>query len=426
MEKSINEKRVFVRVKTTLPIRISGLQSSESIHGETINLSQNGACVLIDHNLPDATPFTLSIDLPPCYTSDPDKAEGINMLARVIWRRAYAKGRKNIYGLKITNIRDSYLLILMETVKSEATRSLLVIPPEYYPKFKFIRVPHACNMYAIDLTIGCEHDCLYCHFSKLNQEEWQKKYPNLTTFPIPIDISPMYKMTEFPKSVVYLSPSSDPFAPKARNLTHEMLDYLLPKGIIFTISTKEMIPDQTLRLLKKFNSLIEGLAIGITTLDEKRNKLIEPSCPTAKQRLDNISKLLEIGCRTCVRLDPVFPGIDDTNIALKSTIKAISKTGIKDITGTYLFTYGKFLKHMKQEPILKKSLRLLTEKSYIVGGVALSIPLEMKRIMYKKMDDICKSYGIRFNTCGCKEIRLRDTGYSLVCRNMDYYKKDIG
>jgi len=64
----------------------------------------------------------------------------------------------------------------------------------------------------------------------------------------------------------------------------------------------------------------------------------------------------------------------------------------------------------------------LNEKCYIAGGVALSIPLEMKKVMYRKMNEICKSYGIIFNTCGCKEVRLKDTGFSLICRNPDFVK----
>ena len=48
-----------------------------------------------------------------------------------------------------------------------------------------------------------------------------------------------------------------------------------------------------------------------------------------------------------------------------------------------------------------------------MGGRALSVNLAKKRKMYRKIQDICQSYGIVFHTCGCKETRLQDEGFSL-------------
>ncbi len=422
-------RRKSQRVSSIFPVEIeikdSLTRSLLALPGEAINLSEEGLCLLLESSLPDSPSFKLRIDLPPCYSPNPIDAQGVEVEVSVVWKKTFARGRQFRYGISFSECEANRpsLSILKGILSDEAEKlfnpsSVLTERPE----ISFVRIAHSCNMYAVDLTIGCEHGCLYCHFSRLNEEESRKKYPFIKDFPVPVDMGPMYKQDISPLSPIYLSPSSDPFAPKARDLTHELLEYLLPKGLVFNISTKDIIPDKTIKLLKRYSSSIEGLVLGVTSLDEKRNKLLEPDCPSAEERLSSVSRLLKIGCRTGVRMDPIFPLIDDTDGALNSTIKAIAKIGMKDITGTYVFSFGRFLKRLKKEPFLQKSMELLNEKCYIAGGVALSIPLEMKKRMYRKMNEICKSYGIIFNTCGCKEVRLKDTGFSLICRNPDFVK----
>ncbi|MDD5730073.1 MAG: hypothetical protein PHN57_02980, partial [Candidatus Omnitrophica bacterium] len=199
---------------------------------------------------------------------------------------------------------------------------------------------------------------------------------------------------------------------------------MLPKGVIFTTSTKQIIPDKTIKLMKKYHHLIEGIAITVANLDNERNELIEPGCPTAGERLEHMRRLKDIGCFTAGRMDPLFPLIDDTEDNLQSTIKEIAAAGAGHITGTYLFTFGRQLKELRKIPRLKDSLKLIKEKTYPIGGAAFSVSLEQKKKTYGKMNQICRSYGIKFNTCGCKDIVLRDTGYSLICRNIDYYNKE--
>ena len=423
-KKAPPDKRKSQRVSSIFPVEIE-IKDSPALLGEAINLSEEGLCLLLESSLPDSPSFKLRIDLPPCYSPNPIDAHGVEVEINVVWKKTFARGRQFRYGISFSECEANRpsLSILKGILSDEAEK--LFKPSAVLaerPEISFVRIAHSCNMYAVDLTIGCEHGCLYCHFSRLNEEESRKKYPFIKDFPIPVDMGPMYKQDISPLSPIYLSPSSDPFTPKARDLTHELLEYLLPKGIVFNISTKDVIPDKTIKLLKKYSSSIEGLVVGVTSLDEKRNELLEPDCPSAEERLSSVPRLLKIGCRTGVRMDPIFPLIDDTDEALNSTIKAIAKTGMKDITGTYVFSFGRFLKRLKKEPFLQKSLQLLNEKCYIAGGVALSIPLEMKKKMYEKMNAICKSYGIIFNTCGCKEVRLRDTGFPLICRNPDFVK----
>jgi len=419
------EKRKFIRVGLKLPAdaeltdqenpakRLTGI--------EITNISEDGAKIVSSRPL--AAQLKIYIYLPPCYSGDPNKSKGIEVQAKQIWSSTTARKDKFFYGLYFMHIDEKDKILLRGIIKYEvekSTRTGFFVPK---PKLEIRREPHSCNMYAVDLTVGCENGCRYCHFSCLRQEEWKKKYPDCKSFPIPVDISPLYEITKLPESVVYLSPSSDAFAPAAKELTHELLEYMLPKGVIFTISTKCIIPDKTIDLFKKYPKQIEGIAVGLANMDNERNKALEPHCPPAQERLENIRRLKAIGCSIGARMDPMFPIIDDNDENLNKTIKALAEAGIEHLSGTYFFSFGRFLKELRAIPMLKESLKLIKEKSYPIGGVALSAPIDYKKTIYEKMNEICKKYGVKFSTCGCKQVGLREQGYSLICRNLDYYAK---
>lgn len=413
------EKRGFVRSITTFPVelKIKDLSSTHTLklNGKTIDISEGGIKI-VSHGLL-SLPATIYINLPPCYSDDPTKAKGIEADIKLIWSRPMTTKGKFIYGFCFLDIDERNKNILRKIIKYEIEKSTKNIFSTTKPAVDIHREPHSCNMYAVDLTIGCESGCKYCYFSKLQQNKWQKKYPLCEDFPIPVDLSPIYEMKKIPDGVVYLSPSSDPFGAYAKELTHELLAFFLPRGVKFAISTKNIIPEKTTQLLKQYLSQVE-VEIGITNLSRERNDTLEKGCPTTEERLEHLFYLVTQKFNPGVRMDPLFPVIDDNITSLEATIKAISKTGTRYITTAYLFTFGRTLRQLRKESFLKDSLEHLTEKCYVAGGKSFSVTLERKKQTFEIMDRICKVYGIKFSVCGCKDVRLRDTGYPLVCRRI--------
>ncbi|MDD5731064.1 MAG: PilZ domain-containing protein, partial [Candidatus Omnitrophica bacterium] len=220
------ERRGAQRCEITFPVEVKtrdlsqGADSLRTI-GNTVNVSASGLSLITCEALGPLT--DIYINLPPCYSEDPKKAKGIDAKAKQVWSRPIPSKGKFQYGLKFVNIEKRNSAILKDIINYELEKSSQKVFLTTRPEIDIHREPHSCNMYAIDLTIGCESGCRYCHFSKFQEKEWSKKYPLCKDFPIPVDISSIYKMKEFPVTVVYLSPSSDAFAPKAKDLTHELL-----------------------------------------------------------------------------------------------------------------------------------------------------------------------------------------------------------
>lgn len=401
------EKRVALRRTVSLPLtyRYNGLP----YRAYSRDISCRGMFVITDKYVGIGETIFIDFSIPK-FTSP------LRVTGRVVRTNKFSY-RDNIclptgLGVQFENISQDYIKAIHDYVSDQKT------PPR--PELKIYFEPRFCYLYSIDLSIGCKNECIYCHFSELNKETYIHKY---NAYPVPVDITPLYTIKDFPPTI-FLSPSSDPFIPGNRDLTHEVLSYLLPKGIVFIILTKEIIPDSTLDLIKKYNTQFEGIAIGLTNLNRNRNRVIEPNCPSAEERLECLKNLLKTGVRNIrLRMDPIFPVIDDNDDNFRSMVKAASDIGVKSITGTYIFSFGKFLKRLKEEPILKESIKFITEKCPMQGGHAFTVPLKIKEQKYMRLYEICRLHDIKLNTCGCKENRLKDMGFSLTCRNPDFYKE---
>jgi DNA repair photolyase len=275
--------------------------------------------------------------------------------------------------------------------------------------------PRFCSNHVVDLTAGCSFGCLYCPFAAIGARV------RGVSRPTPMDMSALESLSA-PASV-FLSPASDAFAPQAVENTHALLSYLLPRGTTVGIVTKGIIPERTLALLADYRSQIEGVCVGVTSLDDARNRILEPGCPPAYERLANIDRLAARGLPIALRLDPLFPILDDSPAALVTLVREAAGRGAYAITATYVFAWGRYLRRLQREPILAESCRLLTERAPMEGGTAFSVPLGRKLETYGLLADMAGQQGLWFNTCGCKDLRVRESGRVFAsCRNVLFLK----
>jgi hypothetical protein len=267
-----------------------------------------------------------------------------------------------------------------------------------------------CANHVVDLTAGCSFGCLYCPFAVIGARRRGASRPT------PMDLAALRDLP--PPPSVFLSPASDPFAPQAVENTHTLLSHLLPRGTIVGIVTKGVIPDRTLALLAEHPDQIEGVVIGVTSLDEYRNRVLEPGCPPARARLENIDRLANAKLPAAFRLDPLFPVVDDAPSALATLVREGARRGARAVTATYVFAWGRYLRRLRQEPLLEDACRLLTERAPMEGGEAFSVPLARKLETYALLNDLAAEHGLWFNTCGCKDLRIKATGLvEATCRN---------
>ena len=287
------------------------------------------------------------------------------------------------------------------------TRGRADVRVEFEPRF--------CANHVVDLTAGCSFGCIYCPFSDLAARRRRADRPvalgleNLDRLPSPTS--------------VFLSPASDPFAPQAAAGTHALLAHLLPRGTNVGILTKGIIPDATLDLLAAYPRQIEGVAIGVTSLDDHRNAVLEPGCPPAAARLGNLDRIAAGGLIGALRIDPMFPDVDDRPQSLDMLLDEAAKRHANAVTATYVFAWGRYLRRLEREPLLAASVRLLDEAAPMEGGAAFSVPLARKLETYARLAEQSRTRGLYFNTCGCKDLRVRGSAsFSTRCRNPFFFE----
>jgi hypothetical protein len=185
--------------------------------------------------------------------------------------------------------------------------------------------------------------------------------------------------------------------------------------------TKGIIPDQTLSLLAVYRRQIEGVAVGVTNLDDERNARLEPGCPPAALRLCNINRLAAHGVAVGLRLDPLIPEVDDVPDNIERMVDEGARRGASAITASYVIAWGRSLRRMRREPLLARAVGCLTERMPVEGGVAWGVRLGRRLETYAHLAALTRARGLEFNICGCKNLELRTSHeFSTSCRNTSF------
>lgn len=283
--------------------------------------------------------------------------------------------------------------------------------------------PNACNGYVMDLTIGCPHHCIYCIFSPLEKKVYSLMNPEYSGRVMPLKLDAFMARKEYPP-VVYLSYASDPLAKEAIESTIIVLKRLFAHNVAVLFITKGAMTDDILEVIKLRPDLME-IQIGITSADKKRNDIIEPGVPSYEKRLDNFRKLSEItGLGSLVvRIDPLFPLIDDTRENINRIIDDVSVLGVKEAVLGYVILTEAMREHLKKNKYLKESMSALAEKTPTISNRSLySFPFEKKRKELYSFQSLCLEKGVTMATCGCKDQRLKGLSIPHLCH--PFYRKE--
>jgi DNA repair photolyase len=267
-------------------------------------------------------------------------------------------------------------------------------------------LPCLGNLPTINLTEGCAHACIYCY------TQGYSGFPGSGRV-ILFDNIPSLIARELPRKRkrpqrVYFSPSSDPFqpVPEIQQAAYETMAALLSAGVEIAFLTKGVIAERFFSLFAVSPAKVFA-QIGITTLDERLCDALEPRAATPSQRLQNIAALIHIGVTPHARLDPLIPGVTDTDQQLRPLLAALSSRGIRKIAASYLFLRPAF------SQMLCTRLRQLAGSSFSettwtwhahaegVGG-GRTPSAEHRQMAFTRLRMLATEFGIDVHICACK------------------------
>jgi DNA repair photolyase len=280
------------------------------------------------------------------------------------------------------------------------------------------KLPCMGRMPAINLTAGCAHECVYCY------AQGYCSYPGRGRVFLYANLLEKLRHELASKrnkpAAVMFSPSSDPFQPlpEVLDLAFSVMEYLLRSGIGVIFLTKGKIPRRHLDLFAAHAPLVRA-HVGITTLDRRQSRMVEPGAASPLARLKQMQALVAGGVATQARLDPILPGLTDRPDGLHALCAALSKAGITEISASTLFLRPALVSALRQQldraempgaprnqSTLNRLLAAFARARWLrIGGggaAILALPPARRRLIFNWLSTIARQYDIAVHVCGCK------------------------
>ncbi|MCK4623938.1 MAG: hypothetical protein KAV00_01410, partial [Phycisphaerae bacterium] len=266
----------------------------------------------------------------------------------------------------------------------------------------------------INITAGCAHQCLYCYgrgYSTSPGGESVHLYSNLLER-LKVELPRKRRQPDR----VYFCPSCDAFQPipAVRETTVAVMEFLLASGVAVAFLTKGRISRQCMKLFGRYPQRVYA-QIGLISLDQDLLDVLEPGTATAEERLKQMDELACLGINVSARLDPIFPGLTDTNDQLSALFRRLRKVGIGDVAISYLFLRPRIkavLAEQEDDDLVgvlnhyEKPDRLYLNSS---RSRINALPAEFRRANYQRITRLAESLGLHCRICGCKNHDITDS-----------------
>lgn len=265
----------------------------------------------------------------------------------------------------------------------------------------------------INPAAGCAHNCAYCYIKGYSH------YPGDNAIVLYQDtaerVAAELRSRRTKPAYAYFCPSTDAFQPVEAVLDecYRTMRILLESGIGVRFVTKGMVPDRFLKLFTVHRGLVSG-QIGLLTLDDDLNRLLEPGAPPARDRLSTIRDLLRIGADISLRVDPVLHGVTDSEGQLNDLFSAARSCGVRSASASHLFLRPAIVRHLKRRladtDVLDRLLEPFktADRMRLQGGSGggLVLPVELRRRQLERLRRMAAACGLQLRLCGCKNADL--------------------
>ncbi len=192
------------------------------------------------------------------------------------------------------------------------------------------------SAYTLSIYTGCELGCPYC-------DSWIfGDRPLNETIRIPLDL-PQRLDAELAQidrgDLIAITALSDPYQPAEQTyrITRQTLQVLADKGQPCLLLTKSASVLEDVALLQRMNE--NGLAVVMTTLltvDPHLAEKLEGKAPPPALRLEMLAELKRAGVPVGVALLPIMPYVNDTQSAIRATMRACAEAGVDFVVWDYL------------------------------------------------------------------------------------------
>jgi DNA repair photolyase len=246
--------------------------------------------------------------------------------------------------------------------------------------------------FSLDPYTGCAHRCVYCYATSYIPNFY---FPRRKRDLIKKVLKDCQRIPE--NSLISISNSSDPYQPLEEKYQEfrECLKIFQNFNFRILIITKSNLVLRDIDLLKKLRCAV---TITITTFKKEVLKKLEPKAPDSEKRLEALKILSENKIPTGLRLDPVFPYLNEDEI--EEIVKRAKEVGARHIvSSTFKPRFDSWKRFEKIFPKIAQKLKpLYFEKGEKIKN-SFYLPKEMRRELMEKVFKASQKYKISFATC---------------------------
>jgi DNA repair photolyase len=246
--------------------------------------------------------------------------------------------------------------------------------------------------FSFDPYTGCEHKCIYCYATSYIPNFY---FPRRKKDLIKRVFKDCQKIPE--NSLISISNSSDPYQSLEEKFKdfRECLKIFQNFNFRILIITKSDLVLRDIDILKKLRCAV---TITITTFKKEVLKKLEPKAPNSEQRLRALKILAENKIPTGLRLDPIFPYLNEEEV--EEIVRKAKEAKVQHIVAsTFKPRFDSWKRfELKFPKIAKKLKSLYFEKGQKIKN-SFYLPENLRRNLMEKVFDACQKYQIPFATC---------------------------
>jgi len=270
------------------------------------------------------------------------------------------------------------------------------------------------GIYTINVTQGCGLSCTYCYARGYINAPPRGDVHLFVNLPKSLRRELDSNRRRRVPGMVVFNTATDCFQPHPDifEVTYQAMTVLLERGIGISFLTKGFIPQRFIELLKEYREKVQA-QIGLASLSEDYRKTYEPGVASAREKLENIERLLAARIDTQVRIDPIIPFVTDTREEVEALFGALGQRGIRRVSLSYLHLRPAIQRQLKAElPTLHRKLleSCFQSQNWIEVGLSTKTKLLPRRVRengYRRMKTIAQGHGISAVICRCKNPDLK-------------------
>lgn len=263
--------------------------------------------------------------------------------------------------------------------------------------------------HAINVTRGCEFDCVYCYARGYPEAPAAGEiylYRNLPDR-LAAELDNPRRRTAVRRVIFNTASDSFQTHPAVLDITYQAMQVLMKRRIGFSFLTKGRIPQRFIVLFAEHPQLVSA-RIGLVSTRPRFRELFEPHAATATERLQNIVNLRAAGVDVELRVDPIIPFLTDDGESIRSLFGAVAERGVGRVTLSYLHLRPAIFEQLRHElPAVEFALLRTcfeTRPWNVVGSSTRSklIPAPLRRKGYGRFTKIAAEFGLITLICACK------------------------